>query len=45
MSSLDATTREIEEWFFDDYVPTWMKAATREGGELFISRYYSIPMY
>ena len=45
MSNLDATAREIEAWFFNDYVPTWVKAAARKGGELLISQYYSIPMY
>ena len=25
MSNLDATAREIEAWFFNDYVATWVK--------------------
>ena len=37
MSNLDATAREIEAWFFNDYVPTWVKAAVRKEGESFIS--------
>ena len=45
MSNLDATAREIEAWFFDDYVPTWVKAAVRKEGESFIFQYYSVPMY
>lgn len=28
-SNLAATAREIEASFFDDYVPTWVKAAVR----------------
>jgi hypothetical protein len=32
MSNLDATAREIEAWFFNDYVPTWVKAAARKEG-------------
>ena len=45
MSNLDATAREIEAWFFNDYVPTWVKAAVRKEGESFIFQYYSVPMY
>ena len=43
--NLDATVREIEAWFFNDYVPTWVKAALRNEGETFIFQYYSVPMY
>ena len=45
MSNLDATARAIEAWFFNDYVPTWVKAAVRKEGESFIFQYYSVPMY
>jgi hypothetical protein len=45
MSNLDATAREIEEWFFDDYVPTWVKAARNNEDESFIFQYYSLPIY
>jgi hypothetical protein len=45
VSNLDAIVREIEAWFFNDYVPTWVKAALRKEGESFIFKYYSVPMY
>jgi hypothetical protein len=45
MSNLDATAREIEVWFFNDYVPTCVKAAVHKEGESFIFQYYSVPMY
>ena len=45
MSNLAATAREIEAWFFNDYIPTWVKAAVRRDSESFLFKYYSVPMY
>ena len=38
-NNLAATAREIEMWFFDDYVPTWVKAAVRKEGVSFICKH------
>ena len=45
MGNPSATAREIEAWFFNDYIPNWVKAAARKEGESLIFRYYSVPMY
>ena len=45
MNNLDATAREIEAWFFNDYIPAWVKAAVRKEGQSFVFQYYSVPLY
>jgi len=37
MSNLDATASEIEAWFSNDYVPTWVKAVRKEGESFIFS--------
>ena len=45
INDLEATAREIQAWFFHDYVPAWVKAAIHKDGESLTFQYCSVPMY
>ena len=44
---IEATRREVHQWFFDDYLPRWVAASSGKSGEgpEFILEYWGTPMY
>lgn len=43
--SIDATRAEVTAWFFEDYLPRWVAAATGAEGPEFIHQYWGTPMH
>lgn len=46
-NSNDAVVREVSDWFFEDYVPTWVGVGSGSSSESaeFILRYWGVPMF
>ena len=44
---IEATRREVHQWFFEDYLPRWVAASSGKSGEgpEFILEYWGSPMY
>ena len=43
----EAATAEVAEWFFDDYLPTWVSVGNEaiDMGPEFILNYWGVPLY
>jgi hypothetical protein len=47
MSGLTAVAKEIDTWWFHEYLPRWVAASSGESGEgdSFITQYWNVPLY
>lgn len=43
--SRQETLAEVQKWFFDDYIPRWVKAGERGEDSSFITEYWGAPLW
>lgn len=46
-NAAETVAAEVTEWFFDDYLPTWVSVGNRaiDSGPEFILNYWGVPLY